>query len=482
VPYAEGLELSLIGALTFYGPDALNDTTAVTVDDFSPVNGLIWQAAHAIATRGNRPDFDLIAHELGPRQIDRCGGDQSLRVTLADAAGSTAVRGTITAKADALAERARARRVQAAALELATTAGTGGDLTTLIGRLNDLQQPATTRLSLTSAADVKVQRPDWIWTDRIPVGGVTLMPGREGDGKTALVCWLAARISRGQLAGQRHGHPCDVLYVGMEDDRNSVTVPRLIAAGADLQRFQFIDVDHHEGSFALDTHLDDLQTLTARRDVGLIVFDPLDAHLGGVDSYKKAEVQAAVGRLAVLTQQLRCAALGIAHLNKSTTTNDLLQRINGSRGFSTSVRSVLGLGAHPANPDERLCLVAKANLTDKSQVPAIRFRIESAQVQADDGEPFPTATVVILGEETGHDASDLLATLTGEERTQAREAAEWLADMLADGPITKAEIVRFAELEGFSDKSLRTAREQLGIVTERDETAKGRPSSWRLPP
>jgi hypothetical protein len=481
VSYAEGLELALIGALMLHGPEVIPELAPITADDFSPVNGLIFQAAWDIAARGDTPDHDLIAHQLGPRLIERCGGPESLRINLLDATGCAAFRSNARAKAEALAERARARRLQATALELATAAASGVDLNPLVDRLDELRRPTTRRLTLTAASDIQVERPDWIWDSRIPVGGVTLMPGREGDGKTALVCWLAARISRGQLAGSRQGHPCDVLYVGMEDDRQSVTVPRLMAAGADLERFQFVDVDDHTGSFALDTHIDDLQALAARRDVGLIVLDPLDAHLGNVDSYKKAEVQSTVGRLAALTQHLRCGALGIAHLNKGTTT-DLLERINGSRGFSSSVRSVLGLGAHPANPDERLCLVAKANLADKTAVPAIRFRIEGTTVHADNGDPFNVATVVLLGEELGHDPSSLLSTLTGEERTEADEATDWLAGMLADGPLPKAELAAFAEHEGFSPKTLRTARERLHIVVQRDETTKGRPSLWHLPP
>ncbi|MCP4248738.1 MAG: hypothetical protein GY778_16970, partial [bacterium] len=66
--------------------------------------------------------------------------------------------------------------------------------------------------------------------------------------------------------------------------------------------------------------------------------DPLDAHLGTtIDSHKKGEVQAAIGRLAALTQELRCGALGLAHFNKAGIT-DLLTRINGSYDIQTILK------------------------------------------------------------------------------------------------------------------------------------------------
>jgi len=65
---------------------------------------------------------------------------------------------------------------------------------------------------------------------------------------------------------------------------------------------------------------------------------------------------------------------------------------------------VLAVGPHPSDDNDRLCVLAKANMTSKTDVPAIRLRIEGVALP-DPGEPgsdIDTARIVLLGEEQGH--------------------------------------------------------------------------------
>lgn len=341
---------------------------------------------------------------------------------------------------------------------------------------------ALARLHLVAASTVPMDRPRWVWDRRIPVGGTTLMPGREGLGKTAFVGHLAARLTRGDLPGEWGGSVGGaVVYIGYEDDRSTVLVPRLTAAGADLARFYFVDIPCG-GTFVLDVDVDHLRDAIVRDglDVALVIVDPLDSHLGSnVDSHRKAEVQSAIQKLAELAQELRCGAAGLAHLNKSDT-RDLLSRVVGSVGFTTSVRAVLGIGEHPDDQNDRVCVLGKANMTDKTRVPAIRFRVEGTQVpHPDGGEPIDTARVVILGEEDGIDPDSIITGNT-EERGALDEAVGWLRSMLSDGPLASAEIRRLATAEGVALATLKRAGRRLGIVVERDDGARGRPSTWSL--
>lgn len=335
---------------------------------------------------------------------------------------------------------------------------------------------------LLTASEVEMDRPRWAWDCRMPVGGVTLVAGREGQGKTAFVAHLAARLTRGDLPGEWHGHPADVVYVGVEDDRSTVIVPRLVAAGADLDYFHFVDLPLG-GGFSVDVDIDHLrgEIEDAGLNVALVVLDPLDSHLGKVDSHKKAEVQATIGALAGLAQDLRCAAVGIAHLNKGET-RELLARIVGSVGFTTAARSVLGIGEHPDDPDDRLCALAKANMTDRTAVPAVRFRVEGTTVPHPT-EPLPIATarVVVLGEEEGVDPDSLISGGSKDERTALEDACAWLRDVLDDGPMTYAELSRLATGEGIGKTTLWRAKKRVGVDESRDQAARGRPSTWSLP-
>lgn len=348
------------------------------------------------------------------------------------------------------------------------------------------REPGTDRadsgaaVRLVRASSIPRERTAWSWEGRIPAGMGALIAGQAGVGKTALLGYLMARLTRGQLDGAWYGRPAHVVYIGAEDDPSTVLVPRLEAAGADPDRvhllhepalFQVSDAD------ALAAQLDGLD------DVALVVIDPLDAHLGDrVDSHRKAEVQRAfAGLVEALTSRHRCAVVGVAHLSKGDSM-DVLRRVVGSVGFTTAARAVLAVGEHPDDPRDRVCALRKANAAAAGEVPALRFRVEGVDLpHPDGGEPIRTARVVVLGEEHGFDADSILDVPNAAERRAVDDAADWLADLLADGPVPYRELERLAAAAGISRATLHRAREAAGVRVERDDTARGRPSTWRLP-
>jgi hypothetical protein len=359
------------------------------------------------------------------------------------------------------------------------------DFVRLIGRDNGAgsvtSTPSGSAVRLTAASTIRMDQPRWAWDRRIPLGGTTLMAGREGFGKTALVCHLAARLSHGELPGEYHGQPADTVYIGHEDDRATVLVPRLAAAGCDLTRFHFVDID----ASRVFTVAGDVPALTETlrdRPIGLVVLDPLDAQLGvSVDTYKKAEVQAAIGHLALMAQILRCGALGLGHLNKSEL-SDLLRAIAGSVGFTTACRSVLGVGENPDNPAERLLVLAKANMTDRTSVPAIRFRVAGTTVSHPEHPlGINTGKVEVLGEALGVHPDSLLAGGSAEERDKLDAAVDWLRDVLDNGPMLRAEIMKYGKANGHRERTLERAGQRLNIESVRDESERGKPATWRLP-
>ena len=335
-------------------------------------------------------------------------------------------------------------------------------------------------VTLTPAASIIPDRMSWIWENRWPTGAVALVPGEEGQGKTALVGHLAARLTRGDLPGDRYGRPGHVIYVGCEDDRATVLVPRLIAADADLDRFHFVDVANG-WQFSAAGDADALTTAMAGLDVAAIIIDPLDSHLGQADTHRKSEVQSAIARLAQLAQDRRCVAVGIAHFNKGTAATVRL-KVVGSIGFTSAARAVIAVGPHPEHPDtEKVAVLAKVN-GGNLDVPAIRFKIEAHQLpHPDGGRPIVTPRVVLLGEQSGLNPNSIITSGSAEERSALDEAVEWLTSVLSDGPVERTDIVKWARSEGISDRTLGRAKEHLKVVSERDDSAKGRPASWSLP-
>jgi hypothetical protein len=83
-------------------------------------------------------------------------------------------------------------------------------------------------------ASLTPKAPRWLWEDYLLRGGINLIVGPKGIGKTSLVCWLAAQASLGEEGFG--GKPLRVFIDSQEDDPEVVLRPRIEAAGARLRR------------------------------------------------------------------------------------------------------------------------------------------------------------------------------------------------------------------------------------------------------
>jgi hypothetical protein len=59
----------------------------------------------------------------------------------------------------------------------------------------------TRHVELVPASSIKVKPVHWLWKDRIPLGELTLLAGRESLGKSTIAYTLAAWVTRGTMKG-----------------------------------------------------------------------------------------------------------------------------------------------------------------------------------------------------------------------------------------------------------------------------------------
>jgi hypothetical protein len=155
---------------------------------------------------------------------------------------------------------------------------------------------------------VKPRNVDWLIRDRLPLGMLSLMVGHGGVGKG--VCWVnwAARASRGELGERRF-----VLISAPEDVYDTMLVPRLLAAKADLEYVRGIDMLVFPDDEAW------LEEAMVDRDACLLVVDPVLTHLSAkTDSYRDHDVKLRLTPLLQIGARTRCAVLGVVHFTKST--------------------------------------------------------------------------------------------------------------------------------------------------------------------
>jgi putative DNA primase/helicase len=213
------------------------------------------------------------------------------------------------------------------------------------------------------------------------------------------------------------------------------------------------------------------------RSVAAVVIDPISAYLSETDSHKNADVRAVLAPLSELAARQRVAIIGVSHLSKAAGAKALM-RVNGSLAFVGAARGAYLVASDPADKTRRLFLPMKNNLGPDAT--GLAYRIEGASVESPAG-PLATARVLWDSESVPMTADEAMQAESGSGSTSAAdEAADWLREALAEGPMAANEISKLAAAEAISKKTLRRAREKLGIKPVKPGMKDG--WIWALPP
>jgi hypothetical protein len=310
----------------------------------------------------------------------------------------------------------------------------------------------------------------WLHNGRIAIGTLSLLAGREGIGKSTVAYGWAAKVTRGDLPGIFDGRPKSVLVAATEDSYSSTIVPRLAAAGADLDRVYRVDVVTSEGlhgALSLPADIPQLEELARELDAALVVLDPLVSRLSSaLDTHKDSEVRQALEPLAALAERTDLVVLGIIHVNKSPGT-DPLTLITGSRAFSAVARSVF-FAMHDPDEDHRYLLGQPKNNLGRTDLPTLAYEITARQVADTDEGPVDAARVDWLGEAERDVRDALEAVSRGETRSKVEEATEWLGEFMESrGGFELSDTVKSAgKRDGHSLSTLHRARHRLKIRVE----------------
>jgi energy-coupling factor transporter ATP-binding protein EcfA2 len=323
------------------------------------------------------------------------------------------------------------------------------------------------------AADVEAEPIEWLWSRRVPLGELTILDGDPGTGKSTLLAAVAAHLTTGRGLPDHEGTPKagGVVYVTTEDSPARTLRPRLEAAGANLRRVLLVPtVLDEEGDPRPLMLPDDVPLLGAaidRVDARLVVIDPLMAHLGSsINAHRDSDVRRALAPLADLAHRAGAAVVVVRHLNKSGGTA-AIYRGGGSIGIIGAARVGLLLGEHPEDEEARVLAPVKNNLAVFP--PAQQFALEQA--------PDHDVARVDWLETCSLTADDLLRDGSGRGRPDGKkeEARNFLREILADGPVPKAEIAEAADEEGIAMSTLKRAKKALDVEAEK----KSFDGSWR---
>lgn len=256
----------------------------------------------------------------------------------------------------------------------------------------------TRALNAAPLAQTRTRRIDWLYADRIPLRTGTILAGQGGIAKSTIISDIIAKATRGELPGTFHGAPVMVGIISPEDDVESVLVPRLMAAGANLENVVNLSVTASADGrtwTTLPNIADDLPAMgDLIRDNGikLLVVDPLVSIMSG-NSISQSDVRRNFDPLSALAKEHDFAVLAVAHFGKSG--EKAGDRLSGSHAFRDIAR-VLIVAAVDEETGLRVLTVEKSNYSPLQ--PSDAYSIESKSVLLDDGHTQSIGHAVLVGE------------------------------------------------------------------------------------
>ena len=309
--------------------------------------------------------------------------------------------------------------------------------------LKEPSKPETVKIIRMS--DVELTPVEWLWKPYLPFGKLSVLQGNPGEGKTYFAMHLAAACTNGKLLpNMERMEPFNVIYQTAEDGLGDTVKPRLIEAGADLDRVLVID----DSDVQLTLSDERIEKAIIENNARLVIIDPIQAYLGAdVDMNRANEVRPIFMRLGQVAQRTGCAILLIGHLNKAAGMQSL-QRGLGSIDIAAAVRSVLFIGKLKHDLTMRILTHEKSSLA-----------------------PPGVSLAFSLGDEGGFrwvgeydiTADEMLSGIEPQRETKTQQAKDLICTLLAGGKQVLSEDIDKAALErGIPGRTVRDAKRELG--------------------
>ena len=302
-------------------------------------------------------------------------------------------------------------------------------------------------LKLINMQDVEVEEVKWLIYPFIPYGKITIIQGDPGEGKTTLVLQIIARLTKGEsIVNEEAKEPINVIYQTAEDGLADTIKPRLLSADADCSKVLVID-DKDTPLTMRDVRLEQAIVETNAK---LVVLDPIQGFLGAdVDMHRANEIRPVMKHISELAEKYKCAIILIGHMNKSSMGKSAYRGL-GSIDFQAAARSVLIVGRIKDEPEIRVVCQTKSSLAPEAKSLAFRLSEENGFEWIGDYDVT---------------ADDLLSGSAKGKKKQM--AMEFLENTLADGQMPYTELLELAKQKGISEKTLRNAKDELGIKAKR---------------
>lgn len=350
------------------------------------------------------------------------------------------------------------------------------NLSKRLGRQRAPADQLTKQAKRIKFSELEARELNWLWPERVPAGILTIFAGNPGVGKSLLALDLIGRGSNGSafLDGKPSLGRFKSLILSMEDDRETIMVPRLMAIGADLSMIEALDMVEFtdDTGEVKDTRLLNLESdldqicsiLKEDPEFKLVVIDPLSNYMGGKSMYRDQEVREVLMPVVQLAQDTGVAVVVIMHHSKQTG-RTALEKVGASLGGVGTAR--MGWAFLKVEENRHQMLLMKQNL---GRFNGIEYCTEEASVEIK-GKATGQAKMVYLGLAT-QDSDNVIAAQEDPEARIENNCNNLIKKLLPPGKEAPASLfLDEAKKEGLAERTLKRARQELGIITTRKNGA-----------
>lgn len=317
--------------------------------------------------------------------------------------------------------------------------------------------------------DVTERQPSFLWRGRIPLGGLTVLDGDPGSGKSGITYDLVARVTTGRALpdGAQSEDPAGVILLQAEDSLECDVLPNLRAAGANIDNILSFDRSSAPLTFPRDIGVveEGIEEINAKA----IFIDPISSFLN-VGMHQDQSVRRALDPLAELADRRNIAIVMVRHLTKSGRGN-ALYRGAGSIAVIGAARSGLIVGDDPTCNDKHRHILAVSKSNRASSAESVAYRT----VMNRDG----TIGIQWLGPSSCA-ADEIIVGTAKHERSALQEAIEVLQELLSEGPLPAKETMKLAANAGVAKRTLYRAKAQLDVSSRKIGGGPNAEWMWQL--
>ena len=250
------------------------------------------------------------------------------------------------------------------------------------------------------ASEIEPEALDWLWKGWFAKGYLNLIAGETGAGKDSILSSVISCLTTGSpLPGETEKRdPKRVLFLGSEDGLRNVTIPRLIACGADRGNVTIIHHVERKGKANTFSLKDDIELVRRKlaearrrnRPYDVFIINPLTSYFGSHQTLRVADIGRTAHVRSILEPWLRLseehelATIGVTHFMKDTT-RKMLHRVMESSAFTELCRSLVAVVATEDTSEAwaKAMLQVKTNLPDHPGG-AWRFVTERVELEKKD--------------------------------------------------------------------------------------------------